>query len=87
MRAIWNGQVIAESKSIISREGNNYFPPESVRKEFPGPGEITPTSIWKGIAKDFDMHVRGSINSDSAQTWPKPKLLARKNTAYIAFWH
>ena len=87
MRAIWNGQVIADSKSTINLEGNTYFPPESVRKEFLTPSETTTTCIWKGKAKYFDIHVSGSINTDSAWTYPKPKLLARKIAAYIAFWH
>ena len=34
MKAIWNGTVIAESDDTVVVEGNHYFPPESVRKEF-----------------------------------------------------
>lgn len=34
MKAIWNGQVIAESDQTIVIEGNHYFPPQSVRQEF-----------------------------------------------------
>ena len=31
MKAIWNGQVIAESDDTVVVEGNRHFPPESVR--------------------------------------------------------
>ena len=32
-RAVWNGQVIAESNQTVKVEGNQYFPPEAVRRE------------------------------------------------------
>ena len=32
MKAIWNGQVIAESANTIVVENNQYFPSESVNK-------------------------------------------------------
>ncbi len=34
MKAIWNGEVIAESEKIINLEGNKYFPVKSVKKNF-----------------------------------------------------
>jgi uncharacterized protein (DUF427 family) len=34
MKAIYNSQVIAESDNTVVVEGNHYFPPDSVRKEF-----------------------------------------------------
>ena len=34
MKAIWNGQVIAESNNTVQIEGNHYFPADSVKKEF-----------------------------------------------------
>ena len=34
MKAVWNNTVIAESDSTIVIEGNHYFPPESIKKEF-----------------------------------------------------
>lgn len=34
MKAIWQGEVIAESDSTIIIEGNHYFPPDSVNGVF-----------------------------------------------------
>ena len=34
-RALWQGQVIAESDSYESVEGNVYFPPEAVNRALP----------------------------------------------------
>ena len=33
MKAVWQGQVIAESDDTVVVEGNHYFPRESVNKE------------------------------------------------------
>ncbi|MBT7094420.1 MAG: DUF427 domain-containing protein, partial [Bacteroidetes bacterium] len=34
MKAIWNNQLIADSKNTIVVENNHYFPLESVNKTF-----------------------------------------------------
>lgn len=34
MKAIFNGQTIAESNDTIVIEGNHYFPPDSLKKIF-----------------------------------------------------
>ena len=34
MKAIWNNQVVAESDDTIVIEGNHYFPPQSINKEY-----------------------------------------------------
>ena len=33
-KATWNNIVIAESENTINIEGNFYFPPDSIKKEF-----------------------------------------------------
>ena len=33
-KAIWKGQVLAESDAVEAVEGNKYFPPDSVNKEY-----------------------------------------------------
>ena len=33
-KAVWNGTLIAESDKTIEVEGNQYFPPDSVKREF-----------------------------------------------------
>ena len=34
MKAIWKDIVLAESNSTVVIEGNHYFPPEAIKKEF-----------------------------------------------------
>ncbi len=47
-KAVWNGTVIAESDRTVVVEGNHYFPPDSVHKEFLRPSETHTTCPWKG---------------------------------------
>jgi uncharacterized protein (DUF427 family) len=87
MRAIWNDAVIAESEKTISIEGNQYFPPESIKKEYFHESNNTSRCIWKGKAKYLSVTVNGKTNQDCAWYYPKPSFLAKKITGYIAFWH
>ena len=47
MKAIWNSKVIAESDKTINIEGNQYFPPEAVNKEFLTDSETKQSVIGK----------------------------------------
>jgi uncharacterized protein (DUF427 family) len=33
-KAVWNGAVLAESDQTIEVEGNQYFPPDAVKREY-----------------------------------------------------
>ena len=85
-KAIWNGQVIAESDRCEMVEGNHYFPPEAVKREFLRPSETHTTCGWKGIASYHSVSVAGQINQDAAWYNPDPKPAAKNIAGYIAFW-
>ena len=87
MKAIWNGKIIAESDKTINIEGNPYFPPESVNKEFIKGSETNTVCHWKGTASYYDIVVDGKINSDAAWYYPEPSELAKHIKGYVAFWH
>ncbi len=57
MRAIWNGKVIAESNRTINIEGNQYFPIESVNKDFLVENETHTVCPWKGTASYYNVVV------------------------------
>jgi uncharacterized protein (DUF427 family) len=40
-KAEWNGKVIAESDETMVVEGNHYFPPDSVKREYFKPSDET----------------------------------------------
>jgi len=48
-KAVWNGQVIAESDRCEVVEGNPYFPPGAVKREFLQPSDTHTTCGWKGV--------------------------------------
>jgi uncharacterized protein (DUF427 family) len=86
MKAIWNGEVIAESNSTINVEGNYYFPEDSIKKEYYKPSETQSTCHWKGIASYYSLEVKGKENKDAAWYYPEAKEIAKNIEGYIAFW-
>ncbi|MBD3637589.1 MAG: DUF427 domain-containing protein [Crocinitomicaceae bacterium] len=86
-KAIWNGKVIAESDKTVNIEGNAYFPPDSVNKEFLEESDTHTVCPWKGTASYYDVVVDGKKNEDAAWYYPKVSELAKNIEGYIAFWH
>jgi uncharacterized protein (DUF427 family) len=85
-RAIWNGAVIAESDACGTVEGNQYFPPDAVRREYLRPSETHTVCGWKGTASYYDVIVGGEVNKDAAWYDPEVKPAAANIKGYIAFW-
>ncbi len=86
MKAIWNGRIIAQSNETIEIENNQYFPPESVNKEYLKESETHSICPWKGEASYFDIVVEGKENKDAAWYYPNPKEEAEQIKNYVAFW-
>jgi uncharacterized protein (DUF427 family) len=87
MRAVWNGQVLAQSEKTVVVEGNHYFPPEAVRREFFEASETHTTCPWKGLASYYTVSVDGARNADAAWYYPDPKPEAAEIRDHVAFWH
>jgi len=85
-KAMWGGQVIAESDSTKVVEGNQYFPPESVKKEVLKPSEHTTVCPWKGTAHYYHVEVKGIRNENAAWYYPQPKDAAAEIKDHLAFW-
>ena len=85
-KAIWNGQVLAESNETIIVEGNHYFPPDAVKMEFLQPSDTHTVCSWKGDFMYYDVVVDWIVNPDAAWYYPAPKEAAKKIAGYIAFW-
>ena len=86
MKAVWNGQVIAESTDTVLVEGNHYFPPESVNRAFLVPSRTTSMCPWKGTANYYSVHVDGESNPDAAWYYAQPKPAAAQVAGRVAFW-
>jgi uncharacterized protein (DUF427 family) len=86
MKAMWNGQVVAESDATVVVEGNHYFPPDAIRTEFFTPSSTHTHCGWKGEASYYTLRVNGKENPDAAWYYPTPKEAARQIAGFIAFW-
>lgn len=86
MKAVWNQVILAESDDTVVVEGNHYFPPESVRKEYLHSSDLETSCPWKGRAGYYDVVVNGETNPDAAWYYPHPKEAAANIQGRIAFW-
>ena len=87
VRALWKGEVLAESSATIIVEGNHYFPISDVRLELLRPSSTHTTCHWKGVASYYDVVIGDQVNTDAAWYYPDPKKAAEPVTDRIAFWH
>jgi uncharacterized protein (DUF427 family) len=85
-KAVFNGQVIAESDDTVVVEGNHYFPPDSVNSEYLKPSQAHTTCPWKGVASYYDVEVEGEVASSGAWYYPDPSPAAAEIKDHIAFW-
>jgi len=85
-KAVWNGTVIAESDRTRVVEGNQYFPPDSVRRAHLRESSTHTTCPWKGVASYYDVVVGDEVNKDAAWYYPETKEAANDIRGYIAFW-
>lgn len=86
VRAMWNGQVIAESDATVVVEGNHYFPPDSVAEGVLQPSDHSSFCPWKGTATYYSVSAGGSTNENAAWAYPTPKPEAQHITGHVAFW-
>ena len=85
-KATWAGKTIAESNATVEVEGNQYFPPESVGKNFLKPSDHTTICPWKGTAHYYHVEVDGMTNENAAWYYPEPKAAAAEIKDRVAFW-
>ncbi len=84
--ATLNGVVIAQSDETVMVEGNHYFPPASVNREYFTDNPKTTVCPWKGTASYFDVTVDGQTSPATAWTYPAPKDAAAEIVDHVAFW-
>ncbi|MEO1404259.1 MAG: DUF427 domain-containing protein [Cyanobacteria bacterium J06635_1] len=85
-KAIWNGVVVAESDHCEVVEGNQYFPPDSIKSEYFTPSEKQTSCPWKGTSSYYTLVVNGKTNPDAAWYYPDPKSAAANIKDHVAFW-
>lgn len=85
-KAILNGTVLAESDRCERVEGNYYFPPESVNKEYFQQSDTHTSCPWKGQASYYTINLDGEQVKDGAWCYPDAKERAKNIEGYVAFY-
>ena len=85
-KASWNNVILAESDEFEVVEGNIYFPPETINKEYLKPSDTQTVCPWKGTASYYNIDVNGELNNDAAWYYPETKDKAKNIEGYVAFW-
>jgi uncharacterized protein (DUF427 family) len=87
MKAVWNGEIIAESDETVVVDGNHYFPPDSVKTEKLEVSDTKSTCHWKGEASYCSIRVAEQVNADAAWFYPEAKEEAANIEGFYAFWN
>ncbi|MEM9004244.1 MAG: DUF427 domain-containing protein [Cyanobacteria bacterium P01_F01_bin.86] len=85
-KAVWNGAVLAQSDRCEVVEGNQYFPPDSLNREYFKSSDTTTMCPWKGTASYYTLEVDSKVNPDAAWTYREPKPAVSNIKDYVAFW-
>jgi uncharacterized protein (DUF427 family) len=85
LSAVWNGAVIAEAPRTVIVEGNHYFPPEALHRQYFTESRTRSLCFWKGLARYYTVTVGGRTNRDAAWYYPHPSPLARRIKNRVAF--
>jgi len=86
MKAIWNGEVLAESDETIQIEGHHYFPVEKINQKYFSESDTHTTCMWKGVASYYTIKVGDKENRDAAWYYPDPSNAAKPIKNHVAFW-
>jgi uncharacterized protein (DUF427 family) len=85
-RAHWKGAILAESNDTVIVEGNHYFPPSSLDRQYFTESDHQTVCPWKGTASYYHVVVADDTNANAAWYYPTPKDAADNIRGYIAFW-
>ncbi|ESK85008.1 uncharacterized protein Moror_15746 [Moniliophthora roreri MCA 2997] len=86
MKVTLDGNVLAESDETVVIEGNHYFPPSSIKKEYFTDSSTSTVCPWKGTASYYDAKVDGKTVKDIAWYYPQTFEKAKNIEGYVAFY-
>ena len=86
MKVIRGDVTLAESNDTIVIEGNHYFPPDAINKEYFQNSDTHTTCPWKGQASYYNIVIGETVEPDAAWYYPEPKDAANQIKDYVAFY-
>lgn len=86
-KAVVNGVTIASSDKTVVVEGNHYFPPDSLSREYFEPTDKHTICPWKGPASYYTVRVGDAEPLvDAAWYYPEPTSRAAEIRGHVAFY-
>ena len=87
MKAVWHGQLIAESDDIVEHGGYHYFPPAAVRADWLEPVDRTASDLEcpHGV-RFYDVVVDGARQRRAAWSYEAPQPALRQLRGLFGFW-
>jgi uncharacterized protein (DUF427 family) len=87
MRALWHGQVLADSDRTIEVDGYVYFPRDAVRMPLLKPAPKTPSDLHCPHGVQFYDVIDGKRTAArNAWSYEKPKASMQKVDQWVSFW-
>ena len=86
MKAVWKNVVLAESDETVDLVGVQYFPPDSINREYFEDSDLHTTCSIKGQASYYSLAVDGEVNEDAAWYYPDPPDNMSRIKGHIAFY-
>lgn len=87
MRAVRKNIVLSESQDTIVIEGNHYFPPDSINREYNQKSDKHTICSWKGEASYYHIATEGKVEENAAWYYPEPKEKAKEIKDYVAVYN
>ncbi|MGH6854394.1 MAG: DUF427 domain-containing protein [Aestuariivirga sp.] len=87
MKAIWNGQVLAESERILEADGYKYFPRGTVKMNLLRKAPRTGSDLECPHGVQFyDVTADGAKSERAAWSYEAPKPAMSHVDHWVAFW-
>jgi uncharacterized protein (DUF427 family) len=87
MKAIWRGQIIAESDRTLEVDGYRYFPREAVRMDLLRPAPKTQRDLACPHGVQFYDVAEGGVRSErAAWSYEAPRTPMKQVEHWIGFW-
>jgi uncharacterized protein (DUF427 family) len=86
MRVVRDDLILAENNDTIVIEGNHYFPPAAVNRDYLQKSDTHTTCPWKGQASYYTFFIGDKVETDAAWYYPEPKEAAKQIKDYVAFY-
>ena len=85
-RALWRGQVVAETDAPVIFDRNVYFPASALKPGFFRDSDHTSVCPWKGTAAYYTLVSGGDESANAAWVYRDPKAAAEVIRDHLAFW-